>query len=323
MVPHVAVKESHVHFDGKRNASGGAYQSYALVLMKVLITGVHGFIARHLAPAFRAAKYEVWGTTRDGVMSPSEAQGLNGTLPFDLSSGRCHFDLSGFDCIVHLAHDLRRGESERNIRGTQQLAKQALNGGVSRQIFVSSYSARRDAVTEYGRTKYALEQWCGSQQIIIVRPGLVVGPGGLFHRIYKLVLKSPVVPLLGGGMGKIPIVDIGDLSRAFVCFIELAHPAAEYNLFNRELATLRTVVEKICKLSGKTRILLSIPTAVVLPPLEALQKLGIALPVNADNVRAFAHNQQSELQSHLIDVIGEERSLDEMLLSMSATETGL
>src|SRR6266511_4375276 len=82
-------------------------------------------------------------------------------------------------------------------------------------------SARPDAISAYGRTKFLAEQELLSLdglRIIILRPGLVVGPGGhgLFGRLVSSVMKLPLVPLPDGGRGLIQPIQVDDLCEAIL-----------------------------------------------------------------------------------------------------------
>ena len=105
-------------------------------------------------------------------------------------------DLAGVETVVHLAYD-RKAAIELNVEGVKRVFNAAKEAGASRQIFVSSYSARPDALSEYGRLKYLLESFfleCGQT---IVRPGLVIGNGGLFGRNMEKILHTPLMPFAG------------------------------------------------------------------------------------------------------------------------------
>ena len=134
------------------------------------------------------------------------------------------------DVVVHLAYDRKAG-IELNVEGVKRVFAAAAAAGVSRQIFVSSYSARPDALSEYGRLKYLLETFFLERGQTIVRPGLVIGNGGLFGRNMEQILHTPLMPLLNAGSDLLPVVAVEDLVTAMTTLLH-REPGA-YNLFNR------------------------------------------------------------------------------------------
>lgn len=279
--------------------------------MKILITGTTGFVGSHLARCFSSAGHEVLGTTRRA--SAEKPAVLSAQYTFDLHRPELSFPLEGSDAVVHAAHDFSSGAGPANVAGTFFLAQQAARAGVRRQIFISSYSARPDAVTEYGQTKYELEQRLGNGTAVIVRPGLVIGSGGLFRRIAHMVQALPIVPMLNGGRGELPVVSIRDLAQSLLIVAAAEEPQAAYNLFNDQQITLREMVLAIERACALSRILLPIPACCVIPPLEFIGMLGLRLPVDINNVRAFIHNQRTPFVSDLAELIGAESTLEIMV----------
>ena len=54
----------------------------------------------------------------------------------------------------------------------------------------------------YGKNKYDLEKWfLKIPHSKVIRPGLVVGNGGIYQRISGFVQRFKYLPLPGGGKG--------------------------------------------------------------------------------------------------------------------------
>ena len=119
--------------------------------MNVFITGLNGFIARHLAAWLSDRGYVVTGTSRSGS---ERFHAMAWRLGDPIESGA----LAGVDAVIHAAHDFTPGAMDTNVKGTLAMERAAAAAGVRRQILVSSLSARPDAVSEYGRTKLAQEE---------------------------------------------------------------------------------------------------------------------------------------------------------------------
>jgi nucleoside-diphosphate-sugar epimerase len=264
--------------------------------MKVFITGISGFLGSHLARALTARGHVVLG-------SAFGSAGIRLGEPVDPAI------FEDADTIVHGAHDFTPGSLELNFSGTQLLLTAA---HPRRQIYVSSYSARPDAISEYGVAKYRIENLFIDRRETVARPGLVIGSGGLFGRTLRYMRRAPVIPLLDGGRDQVPILAIADYATAMSNLIETRNGLI-YNLFNERLPTMRELVETVLRLDRRRAICLPIGYGLALTALGAAERLGIPLPVGSESVRALKLNQQCVHQSNLRLLLEKETSLEEML----------
>jgi NADH dehydrogenase len=267
---------------------------------------VGGFLGSHLASQWAASGHEVYGASRSGAVVP----GLRRVVPFTLGQPLNPEDLAGMDMLVHLAYDRKAG-LDRNVEGTKLVHAAARATGVPRQIFVSSYSARPESIAEYGRLKHQLETYFLESGETIVRPGLVVGNGGLFLRNMRKILTTPLMPLLDGGRDLLPVVAVEDLTAAMTML--LASPVGAYNLFNPELVTMRRFIETINRAGGHRALYFNIPLSWAIGLLSLSEKLRIRLPIDLDNLRALKQNQECIHKSDLQTLVPTYRSFDKMI----------
>lgn len=274
--------------------------------MKLFLTGVGGFLGSYLAAHWAASGHEVHGASHSGAVMP----GLCRVVPFTLGEAMSPKDLAGVDVVLHLAYDRKAG-IDINVEGTRKVYAAAKAAGVPRQIFVSSYSARPESIAEYGRLKRQLETHFLDRAETIVRPGLVVGKGGLFLRNMRKILTTPVMPLLEGGRNLIPVVAIEDFAVAMT--ILLGGRVGTYNLFNPELVTMRRFIETINRAAGHRTFYFNIPLSWATTLLSLSERLGIRLPFDSDNLRALKQNQVCIHKSDLESLVPGYRSFDEMI----------
>jgi NADH dehydrogenase len=274
--------------------------------VKLFLTGVGGFLGSHLAAHWAASGHEVHGASHSGAIIP----GLCRIVPFQLGEALNPEDLAGVDIVVHLAYDRKAGFAV-NVEGTKLVYAAATAAGVPRQVFVSSYSARAGSIAEYGRLKRQLETYFLERGETIVRPGLVVGDGGLFLRNMRKILTSPVMPLLDGGRDLLPVVAVDDLATAMTTLLESR--AGAYNLFNPELVTMRRFIETVNRAGRHRTFYFNIPVSWAASLLSLSEKLRIKLPIDSDNLRALKQNQECIHKSDLETLVPAYRSFEEMI----------
>jgi nucleoside-diphosphate-sugar epimerase len=269
--------------------------------MNIFITGINGFIGRHLAAAFVEGADVVCGST--GTERRPSLAGVTAvhTLPFG-----ARFDHAIFrdvDVLIHCAHDFQPGHGARVVEGTRAIADAARAQGTRAQVFISSLSARADAASEYGATKWQLECYFREMGGVIVRPGTVLGDGGIFGRIVRLVKTFPIVPLLDGGHATMYLIGIHDLCRATRAVLQ--EPAAgEHNFYYPEQVTLRELMTITCEVLHRRPLLVPLPAGLLVRPFDILKRLGIRLPIDSENLKGFLQSQAMPWRSTLPAVLG-------------------
>lgn len=262
--------------------------------MRILILGASGFIGSHLSRYAAEQGHDVVALCRsgkvDGFVGPTRSWALGESVPESA--------LRGVNCAIHLAHDFS-GEGGAHLTevATLECIGELRAKGIARQLFFSSYSAGEHAESLYGRTKLAIEQVVKQYpDITIVRPGLVLGDGGLFGRIRKLSRRAPLIPLPDAGRGTLPVITIERLCHETIMLACSDAPLREANLFEGRLKSLRELVLEAAAEAGRRPWLLSVPSGLVLALLDLADVFHVRLPVNSDNLRGFLANQQA---SHL------------------------
>jgi uncharacterized protein YbjT (DUF2867 family) len=257
--------------------------------MRLLIIGSTGFIGTKLAAAAAARNIEVVALSRRGVRHEGVARAFAWSFGQSIPESACE----GVNCAVHLAHDFD-GEvgAQHTIESTLAVASQLQAAGIHRQLYFSSYSAGKHASSLYGRTKYALEDALSTKAgLVIVRPGLVLGEGGIYGRIRKWARILPLVPLPDGGRGKVPVIEIEKLCESTLKLALDSSPPSEANLFEHELKSLRELILEAAAEVHRRPWILPIPAAWLIGILTLAARLRIPLPVNADNLAGFMANQ--------------------------------
>jgi len=258
--------------------------------MKIFITGIRGFLASHLARALEARGHQVRGSATAGDL-PRIRLGQ----PIDPAI------FADADTVIHAAHDFRSGTLETNVTGAR-LIFDAARG--RRRILISSHSARADAASEYGISKYRIESFYREEAETIVRPGLVLGNGGSFGRHLASIRKSPVIPLIDGGRNSVATLALTDFNEAMVRIVEVNRPGV-WNLFNKQEPTMRQIVDLVLKLTGHRAWVVSIPYGLALAALRAGEGW---LPVDSGSLQSMRLNSHRVHESNLRELIAAETS---------------
>lgn len=218
--------------------------------MNVLVTGDRGYIGSVLVPLLLSKKYKVIGLDASFF---GKAQKSSNYIPItkDIREVR-EGDLRGIDSVIHLSalSNDPMGELDKkltkdiNLVTTLRIAKMCKKLGVKRFIFSSSCSlygiAKSDIVnekskvnplTEYAKSKYLVEEGLKKLSdknfcVGIMRNSTVYGYSPKFrddlvvNNLVTSALALGKIRVLSDGTPWRPLIDVRDLARAFMVFLE-------------------------------------------------------------------------------------------------------
>lgn len=243
--------------------------------MRVLITGITGFVGTRLADRLRAAGHEVYGLASSG----DGAEHCRHVDIADPNAVRDAVEACDPEVVVHLAGLSHVGRSWQvpqdyfrvNFQGTCHVLKAA---GERRVLFASSaevYGTVPDAEqpipesrlaaprSPYAITKACAEDVALDHGALVVRSFNSVGPG----QSRQFALPSFAAQLAAIRAGKIePVLKVGDLSprRDFlhiddaVAAYELLLTAGQggelYNLAAGQVSSIADALRLLCEISG-------------------------------------------------------------------------
>jgi len=280
--------------------------------VNIFITAANGFLGSNLFTALLEQGHQVTGSVR---RLPKDNLSYK-ILALDDDPPISIFDT--FDLVIHAAHDfdtdLKRAATI-NIGGTKNLFNLASMAGVKRQIYISSYSANPIATSSYGKIKYELEQFFLERGQTAIRPGLVVGPGGLCYKNIKKILATPIMPLIDKGQDFLPLISLDNFTSAMLKIIE--HDlVGDFNLFNSEITTLKDFINTVNQSAHHKSFYINISSNFLLKINTFANKVGLRLPLNIENIQGLKKNGSYAHNSHLGSLVSNISTLEAMIKSV-------
>lgn len=277
--------------------------------MKLLITGIHGFVGSNLTSALEESS-EIFGLD---IIAP-ETHGVVRTYSWeDLDQGL----LPEIDAVIHLAgkaHDTKNrsgAESyfEINTGLTQKIFDWFLQSGATKFIFFSSVKAAADFVpgdvlTEditpapvgpYGESKIRAEEYILSKEVAvgkrvyILRPCMIHGPGnkGNLNLLYNVVKKGIPWPL-GAFDNRRTFTSIDNLTFVVGKLLSEDVPSGIYHMADDEALSTNRLIEIICSSLGTKAHIWHISRSLIVN----FAKVGtlLHLPLNTDRLHKLTEN---------------------------------
>jgi uncharacterized protein YbjT (DUF2867 family) len=206
--------------------------------MKVLVTGVTGFVGPGVANAIVDAGHAVRvlerkpGAWREAGIRCQEA--VQGDVTDADSLRRA---VNGMDVVVQLVA-IRQGRPEEfqrvMVEGTRNLIAAAKDAGAGRFVLMSALGVTEETkdLVPYYNAKWAMEQdtKASGLQYVIFRPSFIFGrEGGILPTFLKLAKLSPFTAVVGSGEQRIQPIWRDDLGAYFALAID--SPEAANRLF--------------------------------------------------------------------------------------------
>ena len=276
--------------------------------MKILITGVHGFVGSNLVKAL-SKEHIIYGLD---IVNPTK-EGVRFTFSWDYLDKED--GIPEVDAIIHLAgkaHDTKNQTVSDvyfkvNTGLTQKIYDYFLKSKAKKFIFFSTAKAAADKVdgilTEdvipspvgpYGESKIAAEKYIQEhlvedKQVYILRPCMIHGPGnkGNLNLLYGVVKKGIPWPL-GAFENRRTFTSIDNLCFVIDGLLTKDVPTGIYNMGDDEALSTNELIEEICKSLGKKAHIWKLPKGLM----SGIANIGGALhlPLDSERLRKLTEN---------------------------------
>lgn len=279
--------------------------------MKILITGIHGFVGSNFVRAFRN-EHEIYGLD---IVAP-EKEGIIKTFSWD-DLDNDH--IPQVDAIIHLAgkaHDTKnKSAADVYFKINTELTKRVFdyfksNTNISKFIFFSSVKAAVDKVpgdilTEdvatapvgpYGESKVLAEEYIrenftknDGRDVVILRPCMIHGSGnkGNLNLLYGFVKKGLPWPL-GGFENRRSFTSIGNLIFVIRGLLSKSVESGIYNMADDEALSTNELIDIICTAMGKKTHIWRISKGLI----KTISRIGdvLHLPLNSFRLNKLTEN---------------------------------
>lgn len=281
--------------------------------MKILITGVHGFVGSNLV-AYLSPDHEIYGLD---IIAP-EKEGVVKTYTWsDLDAGR----IPDVDAIVHLAgkaHDTKNQAAAEvyfkvNRDLTIKIFDYFCSHPIRKFVFFSTAKAAADKVggvlTEdvvpipvgpYGESKIAAENYIlgrmkslpesfDGKSVYIFRPCMIHGPGnkGNLNLLYNVVSKGIPWPL-GAFENRRTFTSVENICFAVNGVLTEDVACGIYNIGDDDALSTNELIQIICSALGKKAHIWHLPKGFM----SFCAKVGgiLHLPLNPERLRKLTEN---------------------------------
>ena len=259
----------------------------------ILVLGGSGFVGRHLVSALSARGVRVT------VPSRRRERAKHLLLLPTVDVVECDVNqrdalsalVAGRDAVVNLVGVLHGGVERAHVELPQAVLAACRERGVRRVLHMSALGASLEAPSEYLRTKGAGEREVLTAQdldVSVFRPSVIFGPEDNFLNMFvRLAKLSPVLPL-PSPRARFQPVYVRDVARVMIDALPESKSFGQaFDLCGPKVYTMRVLVETVCRLTGRRRLVLGLPDS-----LSILQALLLELApgeplMTRDNLRSM------------------------------------
>lgn len=229
----------------------------------VFITGINSFVGSNLAAFLKERGYKIKGSLSSLKKSDDVKSITQELTEIKLGQNISHDAIpDDAEVVIYMAHD--KNNAQNNIDANKQVYEIASKKGCQYHLFISSISADSTNLTDYGQVKLKLENFFADKNnSAVIKPGLIIGNGGLFLNMENFVKNNYFIPLPDGGKYPMAVIEMDTLSHAFEKLIE-TRKIGVFNLYKKELISLNEIVKNIARTFGKRIQVITVPIALAM-----------------------------------------------------------
>jgi uncharacterized protein YbjT (DUF2867 family) len=259
----------------------------------ILVVGGSGFVGRHLVAALAARGANVAVPTRRRerakhlILLPTVE-----VIEADVGDAKTLARLAaGRDAVVNLAGILHGpGFKRAHVELAQGVVNACHAAGVQRLLHMSALGADPAGPSEYLRTKGLGERAvlaADDLEVSVFRPSVIFGPEDRFLNLFAQLAGLFPVLALASPEARFQPVYVGDVVKAMLVALDSPEAAGKrYDLCGPRECTLRELVEFVCAVTGRRRLIVGLPDGLAWLQARLMELLPVKL-LTRDNLQSM------------------------------------
>ncbi|MBI5453292.1 MAG: complex I NDUFA9 subunit family protein [Deltaproteobacteria bacterium] len=278
----------------------------------ILMTGGTGFVGTHLAIELASRSYKAVCLARDPKKAAPLAQKGVSFVKGDVTDpATLPPAFKDVDTVIHLVGILveSKGATYRrvHVEGTRNVVEACLKAGVKRYIHISALGTRKDAVSEYHRTKWEAEEIVRSSGLdyTILRPSVMFGEGDKFTNTFASAMRlSPFVIVPGNGKNRMQPIFVKDVAKALAASVGMeATKGKTYEIAGPKALSFDEIIDAIAGAIGRKRLKVHAPMPLMCIGAAFMEKFLSHPPLTRDALLMLEEDNVTD-RNALPDVFG-------------------
>jgi nucleoside-diphosphate-sugar epimerase len=235
---------------------------------RVLVIGGTGYIGKVLVKLMSTLGYDITVLSRKKRYSDKyNVKFLQGTV---LDKEFLKSNMKDFDMVLYLAAIIRttkKKEYDQNPQGLKNTIQAMHHNNLKKILFYSSVNALIPKTGPYGNSKKMCENLLAHSGLdyIIVRPNYVYGVDkeNDFFKLFTIMKKTKMCPVLGNGKNKIQPINKMDLAKITVEIINHWDHHQIVNISGKKTISINKVTKKLMEYSNNKALRVHAPISIL------------------------------------------------------------
>ncbi len=235
----------------------------------VFLTGATGFVGTEILKTLLDKGYRVKALVRDVSKLAVKDERIEIVKGDILDAESVNRGIVGSDVVINLVGIIRefpdKGVTFENMHfvATKNVVDAAKVNKIQRFIQMSANGTRKDAVSNYHKTKYRAEEYLKNSGLTytILRPSLIYGEKDSFiNMLNDFMKKLPMFSYFGDGSYPMQPISVKEVAEIFVKSIDNENTYNKtFSVCGKDVFTYKQLLYIIMEITGRKRLLLSVP----------------------------------------------------------------
>jgi uncharacterized protein YbjT (DUF2867 family) len=265
--------------------------------MRILVTGISGYVGAALAPVLTAEGHFVRGFARSAERVVAAGARVEELVIGDALTGAgLDQALDGIDVAYYLIHSMGRGNpadfAARDREAAANFVRAARDAGVGRVIYLGGLEGESEHLHSREEVATILREHVPAT--IHARAAMVIGEGSAsFVMLRSLVERLPAMITPRWIETRTQPIAVGDVLAALVALADVEPVPDEVELGGADVLTYKEMMDRTAALLGRRKR--PVVTVPVLTPRLSSYWVGFVTPVEAGLARPLVEGLSAEM----------------------------